>query len=76
VKARGGGAASLGSEVGDDGIRRPGGPKVPLGWIAAAQNKGGKGGLPRSNWTEMLSGCQNCFFLFWFNEIEIQIKKI
>jgi hypothetical protein len=62
VKAEGGGAALLGSEVGDDGIRRLGGPKVHLGRTAAAINKAGMGGLTRSNSAKMNSGCQNYFF--------------
>jgi hypothetical protein len=38
-----------------------GGPKVPLGWTATGKNKGETGGLPRSHWAKMHSGCHNYF---------------
>jgi hypothetical protein len=46
-----------GLEVGDDRFLGRAGPKVPLGWTAAAKNKGEMGGLPRSDWAEMHLGC-------------------
>jgi hypothetical protein len=76
AKAGGGGAASLGSErsrmMGFTGWV---GPNVPLGWTAVAKNKGQMGGLTRSDWAEMHSGCQSCFSNFGLREKRYKTKR-